>query len=48
MSTMRNRAAFLETAKGDFAVRETEVPQPEEGEVLIKVGLENMHIESGL
>jgi hypothetical protein len=37
--TMSNRAAFLETPKGQFAVRDAEVPQPEQGEILIRVSL---------
>ena len=36
---MHNRAAILETAKGEFVVRDTEIPQPEQGEVLIRVCL---------
>lgn len=34
---MSNKAAFLETAKGEFVVRDTEIAQPGEGEILIKV-----------
>ncbi|KAF2028354.1 GroES-like protein [Setomelanomma holmii] len=34
---MSNRAAFLETAKGKFTVRDTERPEPGDGEVLVKV-----------
>jgi Zn-dependent alcohol dehydrogenase len=33
---MSNRAAFLESAKGEFSVRDADIAQPEEGEVLIK------------
>lgn len=35
--TMANKAAFLETEKGVFAVRDTEIGQPSDKEVLIKV-----------
>jgi NADPH:quinone reductase-like Zn-dependent oxidoreductase len=35
--TMSNRAAFLETAKGQFVVRHAEIAEPGEGEVLVKV-----------
>ncbi|KAF2733869.1 GroES-like protein [Polyplosphaeria fusca] len=34
---MANRAAFLETEKGEFTVRDTEIGQPGDGEILIKV-----------
>jgi NADPH:quinone reductase-like Zn-dependent oxidoreductase len=34
---MNNRAAFLETEKGSIVVRDGEIPDPGEGEVLIKV-----------
>jgi Zn-dependent alcohol dehydrogenase len=34
---MSNRAAFLDTPKGEFVVRDTEIPQPEKGEVLVRV-----------
>jgi NADPH:quinone reductase-like Zn-dependent oxidoreductase len=34
---MENKAAWLESEKGKFVVRETELAQPGEGEVLIKV-----------
>jgi len=36
---MSNRAAFLESEKGKFVVRDTETGEPGEGEVLIKVRL---------
>jgi hypothetical protein len=35
---MANRAAFLESEKGKFVVRDAEIGQPGEGEVLVKVG----------
>jgi Zn-dependent alcohol dehydrogenase len=34
---MSNKAAFIESEKGHFVVHETEIAQPGEGEVLIKV-----------
>jgi NADPH:quinone reductase-like Zn-dependent oxidoreductase len=34
---MNNRAAFLETAKGEIVVRNAEIAELEEGEVLVKV-----------
>lgn len=34
---MANRAAFIETEKGAVVVRDAEIAQPEEGEVLINV-----------
>jgi Zn-dependent alcohol dehydrogenase len=34
---MSNRAAFLETAKGEFRVRDADLVEPGEGEVLVKV-----------
>jgi NADPH:quinone reductase-like Zn-dependent oxidoreductase len=34
---MSNLAAFLETEKGQIVVRDAEIPEPGEGEVLIKV-----------
>jgi Zn-dependent alcohol dehydrogenase len=34
---MSNRAAFLETPKGQFVVRDAEIAEPREGEVLVKV-----------
>jgi NADPH:quinone reductase-like Zn-dependent oxidoreductase len=34
---MSNRAAFLLAAKGEFAVRDADIAEPGEGEVLIKV-----------
>lgn len=34
---MSNRAAFVESAKGAIIVRDADVPEPEEKEVLIKV-----------
>jgi Zn-dependent alcohol dehydrogenase len=34
---MSNRAAFLETAKGELRVRDAELAEPGEGEVLVKV-----------
>jgi NADPH:quinone reductase-like Zn-dependent oxidoreductase len=37
IANMSNRAAFLETEKGQIVVRDAEIPEPEEGEVLIKV-----------
>jgi hypothetical protein len=36
---MSNRAAFLESEKGKFVVRNTETSDPGEGEVLVKVRL---------
>lgn len=40
---MANRAAFLEAEKGSFAVRDTEIGEPGEKEVLIKV--RNKHLQ---
>jgi len=34
---MANRAAFLESAKGAFVVRDADIEQPGEKEILIKV-----------
>jgi NADPH:quinone reductase-like Zn-dependent oxidoreductase len=34
---MSNRAAWIEVAKGEIVVRDAEIPEPGEGEVLIKV-----------
>lgn len=34
---MSNRAAFIESEKGQIVVRDAEVPEPGEGEVLVKV-----------
>ena len=34
---MSNRAAFLESAKGSFVVRDAEIAELEEGEVLVRV-----------
>lgn len=34
---MSNKAAYLESEKGSFVVRDAEVWQPGEGEVLVKV-----------
>jgi hypothetical protein len=36
---MSNRAAFIETEKGQIVVQDAEIAQPEQGEVLIKVTL---------
>jgi NADPH:quinone reductase-like Zn-dependent oxidoreductase len=32
-----NRAAFIESPKGQIVVRDTDIPEPGEGEVLVKV-----------
>jgi NADPH:quinone reductase-like Zn-dependent oxidoreductase len=37
IANMSNLAAFVETEKGQIVVRDAEIPEPEEGEVLIKV-----------
>jgi hypothetical protein len=35
--SMSNRATFLETAKGEFSVRDADLVEPGQGEVLVKV-----------
>lgn len=35
--TMSNKAAFIETEKGSVVVREADIVQPGEGEILVKV-----------
>ena len=37
---MSNKAAFVETAKGQIVVRDAEIAQPGDGEVLVKVPLQ--------
>lgn len=33
----QQKALFLESAGGEFAVRSTEIPKPEKGEILVKI-----------